>query len=276
MKLITEVRLINTNTNSEVKCFSEYFYLFFFLVKDFNVTALRTRLLENLHSDISLVANLTCANNQGQVVPCANGYCQLARQGLSLVDRTCVPQGKGANPSGIMISSNTMEGPNAEARFVYACNKPMCNGAETDLKMRQALVQSGLLQSSYLSPSEVTSPTTTGITIMTSRTTNSNTTGGTPIVTSSGTNAPVQSINTTTTNTPTTTGITIMISRTTNSNTTGGIPIVTSSGTNAPVQSINTTTTNTPTTTTNAATTTFRKTIMNYQWMLFLIMTVFL
>ena len=196
---------------------------------------------------MSFIASLTCANNQGQAVSCPNGFCQLTRKGLSVVDRTCVPQGRGSNPSGIMISSNTMEGPETEALFVYACNKPMCNGAETDLKIRQALVQSGLLRSSYLSPSELTSPMTTEITTMTSRIINSNTTG-----------------------------ITTLTSRIINSNITGVTSSVTTSGTNTPIRSSNTTTANTPTTSTNAATTTFRQTIINYQWMLFLIMTVFL
>jgi len=70
----------------------------------------------------------------------------LTRKGISTVDRRCAPQGKGANPSGILISSNSIEGPDAEATFIYACNKAMCNGADTDAKVRNLLIEYELLE----------------------------------------------------------------------------------------------------------------------------------
>jgi len=47
----------------------------------------------------------------------------LIRKGISDGDCRYVPEGKGANPSGIIIASNSIEEPDAEATFIYACNK---------------------------------------------------------------------------------------------------------------------------------------------------------
>lgn len=99
---------------------------------------------EHLYTPIASVADLKCANNQNQAVPCANGFCQLIRSKTSNVDRRCMPQGRSANPSGMMITSTTTEGSDNETNIIYVCNKPMCNGAETDVKVQELLKEYGL------------------------------------------------------------------------------------------------------------------------------------
>jgi len=94
-------------------------------------------LRQHLYTPNSHVSDLTCSDNQNQTVNCPNEFCQLIRKGISNVDRRCVPQGKSANPSGIIISSNSMEEPDAETIVSYACNKVMCNGAEIDIQVQQ-------------------------------------------------------------------------------------------------------------------------------------------
>jgi len=76
-----------------------------------------------LYSPISYVSDLKCSNTQDQTVNCHNGFCQLIRKGISDGDYRYVPEGKGANPSRIIIASNRIEEPDAEATFIYACNK---------------------------------------------------------------------------------------------------------------------------------------------------------
>jgi hypothetical protein len=139
-------------------------FLSFLPVKNLKYEELRTKLRERLYADILNVFNLTCSDNEGQIVNCPNGFCQLARKGISIVDRRCIPQGNGTNPSGIIISSNSIEGPNAEATFIYACNKAMCNGAETDTQVRQLLIVYGLLPSSDDISQVITTITPTGTT----------------------------------------------------------------------------------------------------------------
>ncbi len=87
------------------------------------------------------VSDLTCSDNQGQTVNCINGFCHLTRVGISTVDLRCVPEGKGANPSGITIASNIIERSDATVTISYACNKAMCNGADTDAKVQQLLIE---------------------------------------------------------------------------------------------------------------------------------------
>jgi hypothetical protein len=135
--------------NSKTKMFFSIFFVFF-LVKNFEHVELRTKLRERLYSVQSHVHNLTCSNNQGQTVFCPNGFCRLIRRGISNVDRICVSQGTGSNPSGIIIQLYSMDGFNNETMFTYACNKPMCNGVETDAQVQQ------LLQQYVVSPTLVT------------------------------------------------------------------------------------------------------------------------
>ncbi len=122
-------------------------------MKNLKHEELRTKLSQHLYTPLSYIADLKCSNNQDQTVDCRNGFCQLTRKGISTVDRRCAPQGTGANPSGILISSNSMEGPDAEATFIYACNKAMCNGADTDAKVRQLLIEYELLETKNPPPS---------------------------------------------------------------------------------------------------------------------------
>jgi hypothetical protein len=216
---------------------------------------------------MSPVANLTCSDNQGQTVPCSNGFCQLIRNGISNVDRKCIPQGEGVNPSGILIGSNSPEVPDDEQTLIYACNKPMCNGAETDAQIRQLLVQYELLPSSYISASNTTETTTLVTNPTTSRSTNVTVTGTTLSVTS----PEIM-----------TTRITTMTAGPANATTTVRTPLTTNPGTNIPSVSSTTTsrtissTTSINATSRNAAMTTLHSTIMNYQWVLLLIMTVLL
>jgi len=136
-------------------------------VKNFDHVELRAKLRERLYSVQLNVHNLTCSNNQGQTVLCPNGFCRLIRRGISNVDRICVSQGTGSNPSGIIIQLDSMDGFNNETMFTYACNKPMCNGVETDAQVQQ------LLQQYVVSPTSVTmslattevTPSTKNITI---------------------------------------------------------------------------------------------------------------
>jgi hypothetical protein len=130
-------------------------------VKTLKHEELRTKLRELLYTSLSYVSNLTCSNNQGQTVNCANGYCQLIYKDTSNVDRRCVPQDQGANPSGIAILKNSADAPDGEANIVYACNKAMCNGAETAEKVRQLLIEYGLLTTTTTNPPSSNSAMTT-------------------------------------------------------------------------------------------------------------------
>jgi len=68
-----------------------------------------------LYSSISYVSAVKCSNNQGQTVNYPNGFCQLTCKGISNDDCICIPEDKGGNPSGIVIASNSVEEPDAEA-----------------------------------------------------------------------------------------------------------------------------------------------------------------
>lgn len=139
--------------------------LSFFVVKNFKHVELRTKLKERLYSGHSNVYNLTCSNNQGQTIECPNGFCRLIRRDISNVDRICVSQGPSNNPSGILIQSNSMEGLNTEIMFIYACNKPMCNGVETDAYVQQLLKQYEPSPSSIAIASNITETTPSTTTI---------------------------------------------------------------------------------------------------------------
>ncbi|CAF0845891.1 unnamed protein product [Rotaria sp. Silwood1] len=140
-------------------------------MKNLKYDEIQTKLSNLLHSDQSFVANLTCSNNNDQSIQCPNGYCQLTRKGTSNIDRQCVPQSSNINPSGIMIQSNTVEEPDAEASLTYACTKPMCNGIRADEQVQNLLVQYGLLPVLNTIPvvqETTTTTTTTTTTIHTS------------------------------------------------------------------------------------------------------------
>ncbi|CAF1219335.1 unnamed protein product [Adineta ricciae] len=116
-------------------------------MKNFNDVELRTKLQERLYSAQLNSPDLTCANNQGQTIQCQNGFCHLVCRGPTSVDRICVSQGQGTNPSGIVIKTTTNPALYTERSYIYACNKPMCNGVEIEASVQQLLEQYELMPS---------------------------------------------------------------------------------------------------------------------------------
>ena len=107
------------------------------------------------------MADLTCSNNKGETVPCPNGFCQLSTSGSTILDRKCVPQGNGVNPSGVLVGLTNFGESVSEETVVYACNKPMCNGIETGGKVRSLLYEYKLVNTNELVASTTTTTTTT-------------------------------------------------------------------------------------------------------------------
>ena len=130
----------------------------FILVKEFKHYELRTKLRELLYDPRPYNPNLTCADNGDKTVACPNGFCRLVAVELNTVDRQCVPAGDMANPSGVMIGPNSMEGSNFDPFYTYACNKQMCNDRETLEKVRKLLREYRFL-SQFQSPVVVQSTT---------------------------------------------------------------------------------------------------------------------
>ncbi|CAF1295138.1 unnamed protein product [Adineta steineri] len=155
------------------------------MMKNFKYDEFRGKLRERLYVPQLYVHNLTCSNNQNESVMCPNGFCRLIRGDESHVDRSCISQGPNINPSGIFIQSNTEGRSNTTTIFTYACNKPMCNGAETDAYVKQLIdeyeLSSVVLATTTETTKTVTPSTTT--TVTTSRTSTTVTTTTKPIVT---------------------------------------------------------------------------------------------
>ncbi|CAF1221587.1 unnamed protein product [Adineta steineri] len=142
------------------------------MMKTFKHDEFRGKLRERLYFSNPYVHDLTCSNNQDESVPCPNGFCRLIRGDESHVDRSCVSQGLGINPSGIFIQSNTEGRSNTTTIFTYACNKPMCNGAETDAYVKQLIDEyelSSIVLATTAETTKTVTPSTT-ITVTTSRT----------------------------------------------------------------------------------------------------------
>ena len=117
--------------------------MFYLLAKTLKYQELRTKLTEQLYIPLLANANLACSDNEGKRVACPNGFCQLTGSATS-VDRKCVPQGPGVNPEGIQIVHTSTEESGDTTIIIYACNKDICNGADTDGKVRQLLNEYGL------------------------------------------------------------------------------------------------------------------------------------
>ncbi len=130
-------------------------------MRTFKHEELRTKLKEHLYSDNLIDPKLVCADNQGKTIDCANGFRQLTGNLTSTIDRRCISQSKGTNPSGIQIDSTSMEGFGNGTTIIYACNKAMCNGADTYDKVRQLLNDYGIFGTQNSPPSPSNSAMTT-------------------------------------------------------------------------------------------------------------------
>lgn len=126
-------------------------------MKTFKHQELRTKLLEHLYTDTLFNPHLTCSNNQGKTIDCPNGFCQLTGNITTTIDRQCVSQGKGTNPAGIQIGLNNIEGLDNVTTIIYACNKVMCNGADTDKNVRELLNDYGIFGTKNPPPSPLRS-----------------------------------------------------------------------------------------------------------------------
>lgn len=132
-----------------------YFRLFF-VARTLKHAEVREKLMEKLYTVSSNNANLTCANNHNEAVPCPNGYCQLLQATETSFDRRCVEKGSGNNPGGLLAVSTIDEKFGNVSLLQYSCNKPMCNGMEAGNQVREILLAYQLVEKAALTPDNAT------------------------------------------------------------------------------------------------------------------------
>ncbi|CAF1323933.1 unnamed protein product [Rotaria magnacalcarata] len=124
-------------------------------MKNFKYEELHQKLRELLHVNQAAVANLTCSDSQGRNVLCANGFCQFNRKDRFTVERKCVNQGAISNPAGLIVGSTSTGEPDSDVAFIYACNKQLCNGNDTNIKVQNLLIEYKIWPISETNPPSV-------------------------------------------------------------------------------------------------------------------------
>ncbi|CAF1407464.1 unnamed protein product [Adineta steineri] len=116
-------------------------------VRLFQYTELWGNLLIRLYDAFSKPAELVCADDQNEAVPCPHGFCQLISSNFLTFSRGCIPKGVIDNSYGVMLESKTMPGQGIKSSITYTCNKPMCNNVAMAKEVQHLLETRELMMS---------------------------------------------------------------------------------------------------------------------------------